>query len=214
MYHCEKFMLIFSERIFMKLISLMTTLAVSLSVFAAAPADKKIKMNFVNEDLTNIIQAYSKASEQNFIIDPGVRGKVSILNSDAVDVTEAYNQLSSALAVNGYAISKQENSYIVKPARNVERDLIEVSADVPALKPERLVTWVVTFKNLSAKTVLREMRNLTSKDGEMNLSTQSNQIVMTDWASNLNRVAKLFEQMDKPVDPKLHKLVEQNKKSE
>jgi type II secretory pathway component GspD/PulD (secretin) len=187
------------------------TLLFSLISFAA---DKKMKMNFSNEDISKVIESYAKSSDQNFIVDPSVRGKITIINAESVEMAEAYNQLSSALALNGYGISKQENSYVVRPARSIQRDLIEVTNEVPALKPERMVTWVMTVKNISAKNVLRDMRNLSSREGEMNLSSQSNQIVITDWTSNLNRISELFKQLDKPVDPKLHKFVEQNKKSE
>lgn len=180
----------------------------------AFSADKKMKMNFNNEDITKIISAYSKASDQSFIIDPSVRGSVSILNADSVELAEAFNQLSTALAVNGYAISKQENTFVVKPARSIQRDLIEVSSEVPALKPERMVTWVYTVRHLSAKGLIRDLRNTSSKDGEMTLSPQSNQLIFTDWASNLNKISELLKQIDKPVDPKLQKFVEQNKKSE
>ena len=195
----------------MKSILLCSTLIISTLSFAA---DKKMKMNFNNEEVTKIIEAYSEASDQTFIIDPSVRGKVSIFNSESVVMAEAFNQLSTALAVNGYGISKQENTYVVKPARAIQRDLIEVTSEVPALKPERMVSWVITFKNISAKNIVKEMRNLTSRDGEMNLSSQSNQIVFTDWSGNLNRVAELMKQLDKPVDPKLQKFVEQNRKAE
>ena len=190
---------------------LLCSLLISVASFAA---DKKMKMNFNNEEITKIIEAYSKASDQTFIVDPGVRGKISIFNADSVDLPEAYNQMSSALALNGYAISKQENTYIISPARQIQRNLIEVTSEVPALKPERMVSWVVTLKNISAKNVLRELRNLTSRDGELNMSSHTNQIIITDWASNLNKVSELFKQIDKPVDPKLQKFVDQNKKSD
>lgn len=180
----------------------------------AFSAEKKMKMNFTNEDITKIISAYSKASDQSFIIDPSVRGPISILNADSVEMPEAFNQLSTALAVSGFAISKQDSMFVVRPARSVQRDLIEVTGDVPALKPERMVTWVYTVRHLSAKGLIRDLRNVSSKDGEIVLSPQSNQLVFTDWASNLNKVSELLKQIDKPVDPKLLKFVEQNKKSE
>lgn len=171
-------------------------------------------MNFDNEEITKIIESYSKASDQTFIIDPSVRGKITILNPDSVELPEAFNQLSSALALNGFGISKQENTYIVRPARNIQRDLIEVTTEVPSLKPERMVSWVITLKNISAKNVVREIRSLPSRDGEINLSGQTNQIIITDWTSNLNKISELLKQLDKPLDPKLNRLVEQNKKAD
>ncbi|MFN7729909.1 MAG: hypothetical protein ACK5P7_12195 [Bdellovibrio sp.] len=60
-------------------------------------------MNFVNEDITKVIEVYSKAANQKFIIDPSVRGKVTLLNPEDIDLTEAFNQISGALMLNGFS---------------------------------------------------------------------------------------------------------------
>lgn len=177
-----------------------------------ACAEDQIKMYFNNEDLIKIIEMYSKASGQKFVVDPGVRGKVSIFLQEPVSVQEAFNQLSSALAVNGYAISKQGDTMVIKSARNVQRDLIEVSTERPVLKPERMYTWIYSAKHLPADSINRDLRILLSKDGELSVSMNTNQLIFTDWASNLNRVAELMKELDKPVDPATAKLVAASKK--
>jgi len=177
-----------------------------------ANAQEKIKMYYNNEEITKIIEVYSKASGQKFIVDPGVRGKVSIFLQDAVTVEEAFNHLSSALALNGFAISKQGDTMVVKNARAIQRDLIEVSTQLPNLKPERMYTWVYTLKHVPASSVNRDLRIITSRDGEMSVNPSLNQLVITDWVSNLNRVADLLKEVDKPVDPAVAKLVEASKK--
>jgi len=177
-----------------------------------AHATENIKFYFPNEDIWKMIEVYSKASGQKFVIDPGVRGKASILVSEPVTLEEAFNQLSTALALNGFAISKQGDTMVVKSARNIQRDLVEISTELPSLRPERMVTWIYTFKNLPADQVNRDLRILCSKDGEMNVFTARNQIIITDWTTNLNRVAALFKELDKPVDPTIAKIVATAKK--
>ena len=179
---------------------LLTILLTVFSISGAHAADK-MKMYFNNEDILKIIEIYSKASGQKFVVDPGVRGKVSIFLQDSVTIEEGFNQLSSALAINGFAISKQGDTMIVKSARNIQRDLIEVSPEKPALKPERMYTWVYTAKNISVEQVNRDIRILSSRDGEMSVLPSSNQIMLTDWTSNLNRVAEVLKELDKPADP-------------
>lgn len=185
-----------------------------LAVFtmSLAQAENKIKMYYNNEELTKVIESYSKASGQKFVVDPSVRGKISIFLQEHVSIEEAFNQLSSALAVNGYAISKQGDTMVIKSARNIQRDLIEVSTERPSLKPERMYTWIYNVKNLPADNINRELRILTSKDGEMSVFANTNQIVFTDWVSSLNRVAELMKEIDKQVDPATAKIVEASKK--
>lgn len=164
-----------------------------------AQAETTMKMSFREEEILNIIEEYSKASGQKFVVDPSVRGKVSIFIQSPIPLSEAFSHLSSALAVNGFAISKQGDTMVVKSARNVQRDLIEVGTEAPALKPERLYTWVYSSKHASAEKINRELRILLSKDGELSVNPSLNQLIMTDWSSNLNRVADLLKEVDKPV---------------
>lgn len=192
----------------------MKSFALVLTIFAMsfAHAEDKMKMYFNNEDLTKIIEMYSKASGQKFVVDPLVRGKISIFLQEPVSVEEAFNQLSTALAINGYAISKQGDTMVIKSARNIQRDLVEVSTEKPAIKPERMYTWIYTLKHQSADSINRDLRILTSKDGEMSIYANTNQLIFTDWVSNLNRIADLMKEIDKPVDPATAKLVEASKK--
>ncbi|MNL13912.1 Type II secretion system protein D precursor [compost metagenome] len=179
---------------------------------STAFAQEKVKMYFKNEDIVKIIEIYSKASGQKFVVDSNVRGTASIFLQEPVTVEEAFNHLSSALALNGFAISKQGDTMVIRSARNVQRDLIEVSTEKPSLKPERMYTWIYTVKNVPATDINRDLRILPSKDGEMNVNAATNQIIISDWASNLNRIAALMAEVDKKVDPAVAKLVEANKK--
>lgn len=181
----------------------------ALSVFSSP--DAKMKMYFNNEEIVKIIEKYSKASGQKFVVDPGVRGRVSIFIQDEITLEEAFNQLSSALALNGFAISKQGDTMVVKTGRNVQRDLIEVSTNKPTLKPERMYTWIYTFKNISADSVNRDLRILSSKDGEMSVNSTTNQIIFSDWTSNLNRIAEILKEIDKKPDPEVAKIIETSK---
>ncbi len=175
-------------------------------------AEDKIKMYFNNEDITKIIEMYSKFSGQKFVVDSTVRGKVSIFVQEPVAAEEAFNHLSSALALNGFGVSKQGDTMIVKNARSIQRDLIEVYTDKPALKPERMVTWIYTFKNLNPQTVQQQLRLLTSSYGEVAVNTDTNQIIITDWASNINHASAVLKEVDIKVDPATAKLVASSKK--
>lgn len=181
---------------------------VALLACSGASAAEKIKMNFNNEELTKVLEAYSKGTGQKFVIDPGVRGRISIFNQSPVDSAEAFNQLSLALATNGFAISKQDDIMVVKSARNIQRDLIEVSTQLPAIKPQRMYTWIVTLKNIPVEHLNRDLRILPSKDGEMNVNIGTNQFIITDWVTNLNRIAEIIQTIDQPMDAQTKQRIE------
>jgi len=180
------------------------------SVFAAT--DTKMKLNVVNEDISKLLQDYSKASGQSFIVDSTVRGKISILNSNDVSLDEAFNQISEALALNGFAIIKNDNVMTVRNARSAQRDNIEVTDTLPKAKPNRMMTWVINLKYASAMDVQRSLRLLTSSYGEISTNISTNQLVISDWSYNLQRVGEIIKRVDVKQDPSLSKMVAQSKK--
>lgn len=192
----------------MKKLTGLLMLFVSFTTFA----EGKIKMDFNNQELDVILKHYSVASGQKFIVDSTVRGRATILSPNEISLEEAYNQLSEVLAVNGFAIVKNGDWLTVKNARSAQRDNIEVSKDLPVAKPQRLATWVINLKNIAAQDVMKELRVLTSSYGELVTNTANNQLIITDWTSNLQRVSELIKQVDKPADPSIAKIVAQAKK--
>lgn len=189
--------------------ALIFCLIFSSSVFAA---DSTMKLNVVNEDVTKLLQDYSKASGQRFIIDSTVRGKISILNPSEVSLEEAFNQISEALALNGFAIIKNDDVMTVRNARSAQRDNIEVSDTLPKAKPNRMMTWVISLKYASAMDIQRSLRLLSSSYGEISASVSTNQLMVSDWSYNLQRVGEIIKRVDVKQDPSLSKMVAQSKK--
>lgn len=183
-----------------------------LATFATAQAADKVKWYFNNEEITKVIELYSKASGQKFVVSPGVRGKVSLFNQEPISIEEAFNQLSSALALNGFAISKQQDTMVVQSARLIQRSFNQVSADRPSIEPERMYTWIYTPKYISVVGINRDLRIFPSRDGEMSINPSQNQLILSDWSSNINRVADLLALLDKPLDPATTKIVEAARK--
>ncbi len=177
-----------------------------------ASAEDKMKMSYSNEELPKIIEAYAKASGQKFVIDPTVRGKVTILNPDQISLEEAFNQLSAALALNGFAIVKQGDLMIVRNARSAQRDLLEVYLAKPPMRPERMVTYIYTVKNYPASEILRQVRVFTSSYGEVSANENTNQLIFGDWSSNLNRVDEILKEIDRPVDATTAKVIAAGRK--
>jgi general secretion pathway protein D len=192
----------------MKTILLMSTLLLTLSAQAA----DKIKFDYKYNELRTIISDYSKASGKKIIIDSSLYGSVSILNPSEITIEDAYNQLSEALSINGYAIVTNGDQLTIKNARSAQRDNLAVVTELPTEKPQRLVTWVIDLKNSSAGQVMRELRMLTSYYGEISINSKTNQLIITDWTSNLQRVKALLQKIDVPADPKVAKFAEFNKK--
>jgi general secretion pathway protein D len=182
-------------------ISPMRVLILSVGLFSSAAAfavTDTIKFDYPKgEDIQKIVQDYARASGERFMLDPAVHGKIAIFNPGPVTLSEAYNQLCAALAVNGIGISRQGDVQVVMQARTVQRSAIPVVHELPSVEPVRMVTWLVTLKYASADEVNKQLRMLTSKDGEEVPILRTNQLLISDWTSNLHRVAEILAEVDK-----------------
>ena len=159
----------------------------------------KIKFNYRDADIVKVLEDYSQATGQKFLIDPSIKGRITLINQERLTNEEAFNQLSSALAVNGIGISTQDAVMHVMPARILQRNYIPVIKELPPLRPERMYTYIINLKHLSADDVNRQLRILTSRDGELVPNPQGNQLIVSDWSSNLHRIAAIIESVDQPA---------------
>lgn len=161
--------------------------------------------SFQNEDIAKAIEVYARLAGVKVIIDPNVRGRITIMNPRPVTAPQAFEDLSLALSLEGFGFSKVSDTLVLRAARNLQRSLIEVRTTLPPVKPERMITYILKLKHLSAVGVNRDMRTLLSKDGELVPHTNSNSLIISDWTSNIQRVHALLTELDVPANPKMLK---------
>lgn len=154
--------------------------------------------DFPNVELADIIKTISELTGKNFIIDPGVRGKITIIAPSKITVAEAYKAFLSALAINGYTVVPSGSFLKVKNARNAQRDSIETYSGAYYPNDDQMITRIIHLKHISAEILNRELRILTSKDGEMSIYSPTNSIILSDYGSNIDRVMKIINQLDVP----------------
>lgn len=154
--------------------------------------------DFPNVEITDIIKAIGELTGKNFIIDPGVRGKITIIAPSKITVAEAYKAFLSALAINGFTVVPSGSFLKVKSARNAQRDSIETYSGAYYPNSDQMITRIIHLKHISAEQVNRDLRILPSKDGEMSVYTPTNSIILSDYGSNIDRVMKIINQLDVP----------------
>ncbi len=168
-------------------------------------------MEFKNAELTDMIEAYSKATNTPSIVDSTVRGKITNLNEELLTREEALNYLSRSLALNGYSWIKINDKYIVRNARSAQRDSIPTYKTLPPAEPEHMASYLYTLKNTTCEYMQSNMsRLLTSSYGEMTCLASKNTIVATDFTGSLQRIHTLLNDLDALPNVKAEKAPEKN----
>ncbi|MGP8165452.1 MAG: type II secretion system secretin GspD [Steroidobacteraceae bacterium] len=172
---------------------------------AAPPAPQPqegatITPNYKDADLSQIIQAVSEVTGKNFIIDPRVNAKVTMLSATPMSAAAFYEAFLSVLQVYGYvAVPAGKVIKIVPNTDARQLPSIDLPNDVSSSSDE-MVTQIITMKNVSAAQLVPLLRPLIPQQGHLAAYPAGNMLIISDRASNVNRIMKIVERMDESGD--------------
>src|SRR5271169_3566110 len=163
-----------------------------------------ITPNYKDADLSQIIQAVSEVTGKNFIIDPRVNAKVTMLSATPMSAAAFYEAFLSVLQVYGYvAVPAGKVIKIIPNTDARQLPSIDLPNDVSSTSDE-IVTQIITMKNVSAAQLVPLLRPLIPQQGHLAAYPSGNMLIISDRASNVSRIMKIIERMDgsgdEPID--------------
>jgi general secretion pathway protein D len=175
------------------------------TVSASSPSTKPavgatITPNYKDAEIGQIIQAVSEVTGKNFIIDPRVNAKVTMLSATPMSPAAFYEAFLSVLQVYGYIAVPAGK--IIKIIPNTDARQLP-SIDLPnSVSPhsDEIVTQIITVKNISAAQLVPLLRPLIPQQGHLAAYSNGNILIISDRASNVSRVIKIIERMDESGD--------------
>jgi len=157
-----------------------------------------ITLAFQNTDIEPVAAAVAKATGQSIIVDPRVKGKVSLMTPRPVTKQGALDLFSSALRSAGFALVQVNGMYRVVPEADAK---IQGNTVLTQSNPDgdQVVTRVFKIKQDSATNLVNVLKPLLTPNSSITANPGNNTIIVTDYASNVKRVAKLIDSMDEPT---------------
>ena len=178
--------------------ALASLLLLAMLLAPAAPLRAEpFTLNLQNAELRSLIQTVSQRTGRNFIVDPRVNAKVTVVSSTPVNDRELYDIFLSVLAVHGYAAVPQGDTTKIVPAVAAKQDAIPTSDDSGA--GSQLVTRVVSVDHVNAAQLVPILRPLLPQEGHLAAYQPTNRLIVTDSASNIQRIVRIIDRVDRPV---------------
>lgn len=176
------------------------TLAVlPLAASAADPAaDDTVSLNFSNAEIGAVIAAIGKISGKNFLVDPRVKGTLNIITNTPVSRDLSYQILLSALRLQGYTAVEGAGVTKVIPEADAKLHGVPVRKGHQSNGGDNLVTQVFAMQYESAPQMLAVIRPLVSPNNTVSAFPSNNVLVVTDYAENIARIARIIESVDVP----------------
>lgn len=186
--------------LFLRLVQLAFALALTLSSLGTAIAEEKLSLNFTNTDIDAVITAVGKLTGKNFIIDPRVKGKVTVITNKPLNREEVYQVFLSLLNVHGFAAIPGESAIKIVPDANAKQESIKTVEQARFQDGDELITQVIPVKHIQATQLIPILRPLIPQHGHLAANAETNVLIISDTSSNVARLLEIIDRIDQEVD--------------
>jgi general secretion pathway protein D len=157
-----------------------------------------INLSFNNADVDAVIATIARATNRSIIVDPKVRGKISLMSSQPLTPDQAIDSLSTALRMNGFALVNTPSGYRVVTEADAKLQSSQTYTAKTGVTGDQIITRVFHLNFESAANVVNLLRPLISPNNTINALPGNNSILVTDYASNIERIEKIIQSVDNP----------------
>ncbi len=169
-----------------------------LSCSLSAAEKNEFSLNLNEVDMQVLIDTVADITGKNFIVDPHVAGKVSVVTSKPMRANQIYDIFLSILKVHGYAAADSGNMVKIIPNVNAKQE-----HSVPSSATDELLTRIVQIHHVDAGQLVQILLPLMPQYAFMSAFPDSNVVILSDTVGNVNRLAQMIEQIDRNGDLKI-----------
>jgi len=180
------------------LVAALVWLAVVLPVHA-----ETVTLNLKDADIGALISTVAEVSHKNFIVDPRVKGKVTVISSRPMNSDEVYQVFLSILKVHGFAAVPSGEVIKIIPDVNAKQEDIPTATAAEPGSGDEMVTRVIQVNNVSAAQLVPILRPLVPQQGHLAAYPATNVLIISDRASNVERLASIIHRIDKSSDSEI-----------
>lgn len=173
--------------------ALVLALALSLPAHAAKP--KTWKVNLKDADISALVSEVAEVTGKNFVVDPRVKGTITVISSKALSADELYELFLGVLSVNGFAAVPSGSAIKIVPDVTAKQFGVPVDVSL-SRKGEALVTRVIRLENTNAVDMVPILRPMMPQFAHLAAVQGANALVLSDHANNIQSLTDIIAQLD------------------
>jgi general secretion pathway protein D len=166
---------------------------------APAPRSRApVTVNFVNADIDAVTRAFAAMLDRPIVVDPRVRGQITVYSEQPQTVQQAYQSYQSALRGLGFAIIEAGGLLKVVPEADAKLQTGTVSVGGVPAKGEQIITQIFPLRYENPNNLVAVLRPLIAPNNTINANPGSSSLIITDYADNLQRLGRIIAALDQP----------------
>lgn len=165
----------------------------------AARASTPVTLNFVNADIEAVTRAMGAILDRQFLVDPRVKGTITVYSDQPVPVTVAYQNYLAALRGLGFAVVESGGLLKVVPEADAKLQTGTVTIGQGQPRGDQVITQIFKLSHENPNNLVAILRPLISANNTINANPSNSTLVITDYADNLQRLGKIISALDQPA---------------
>lgn len=162
-----------------------------------------VTLNFVNADIEAVTRAMSNLIGQPIVVDPRVKGQITLYAEQPMKAADAYAQYLAALRGLGFSVVNAAGLLKVVPEADAKLQATGVLLEGEKARGDQILTQVFQLRHENANNLVAVLRPLVNVNNTINANPGNNTLVITDYADNLQRIAKIIAALDTPAATEL-----------
>jgi general secretion pathway protein D len=183
--------------------NMVCSLAISaLLMSTAAGSAEPVTLNFSNAEIDAVARTMASITGFNVVVDPRVKGTLTLVTDKPVSRSAAMNQFLAALRLQGFTMVESAGLYKVVPEADAKLQSAGVTISDNAASTgdlatgNQISTQIFRLNFESANNLVTVLRPLISPNNTINANPGNNSLVITDYSDNLRRLARIIAAMD------------------
>lgn len=170
-------------------------LALAMMLLATTPAwaEKTWKLNLKDADISALVNEMAEITGRNFVVDPRVKGTVTVVSSRAMSADELYELFQSVLSINGFATVSNGPVVKILPDTNARQAGVRVDSGG---RGEQLVTRVIVLRQANANELMAALRPMMPQFAHMAAVPGANALIISDRAGNAQALEAIIRELD------------------
>jgi general secretion pathway protein D len=157
-----------------------------------------VTLSFNNTEIGEVARAVALITGRSVVLDPRVKGTITLNTDRPVSKAAAYSQFLAALRLQGFAVVETAGLYKVVPEAEAKLQGGGVIETTPSGPGSQIATQIFRLQHESANNLVPVLRPLISPNNTINVNTGNNSLVITDYNDNLQRIGRIVAVLDVP----------------
>ena len=165
-------------------------LVTTLCAFFVVQAQETFILNYEDVDIKKVTQDIANFSKKTIILDPRVKGKVTIFSNSSLSSDEVWDVYLRTIQVNGFSALNDENFVRIVPENEATRD--QNSGESGG----EFITKVIELKNRSSVELLPLIKPIAGRQANVSSIASINSLLVVDRKSNVERITEVVQSLD------------------